>query len=67
MNFVSVSKESIVDVCGKVVIAAKSVESCSKCDIELVIEQFLVISQAAVPLPLQIEDASRPENVSTVR
>merc|ERR1712168_705700 len=55
----SISKESIVDVEGKV--SAAEVESCSVKDVELHVTQVFVVSQAVPRLPLQIEDAMRPE------
>ncbi|XP_076456019.1 aspartate--tRNA ligase, cytoplasmic-like isoform X2 [Babylonia areolata] len=56
-----VTKESIVDVEGIVRTVAKKVESCTQQDVELHAEQVFVVSAAAQRLPLQIEDASRPE------
>lgn len=38
------------------------IESCSEQSLELSIDTIFVISQAKAQLPLQIEDASRPEN-----
>lgn len=58
----SVSRESIIDVEAKVVSVPNKIESCTEQTIELCIEQLFVVSQAKPQLPLQIEDASRPEN-----
>lgn len=38
----------------------KSIESCTQSDVELVCEEFWVVSSAEPRLPLQIDDASRP-------
>jgi len=56
----SVSKESIVDVKGSVKPVPKAIESCTQSTVELVIEEFWVVSLAEPRLPLQIDDASRP-------
>lgn len=45
----------------KVVEAPSGVAGCSQQDVELLASQIWVVSQSAVQLPLQIEDASRPE------
>lgn len=42
--------------------APTGVAGCSQTDIELVVSQVWVVSQSLPQLPLQIEDASRPEN-----
>lgn len=55
-------KESIIDIEAKAVAVPIKVESCTEQNIELSIQQLFVISQAKAQLPLQIEDASRPEN-----
>ena len=55
----SLSKETVVDVKGKVVKA--EVKSCTQGDVELAIERIYVISRADVGLPLQIDDAGRSE------
>ncbi|XP_045538429.1 aspartate--tRNA ligase, cytoplasmic [Papilio machaon] len=57
----SITKESIVDVKGRVVKTSSPVESCSVRDVELVAEEVWQVSAARAQLPLQIEDASRPE------
>jgi len=56
----SISKESIVDIKGKVLKTPSKIGSCSQQDVELHIEELWVVSQAASQLPLLIEDASRP-------
>lgn len=58
----SISKESIVDVQANVVKAAAKVESCTEHFVELHVLQAFVVSAAKPQLPLQIEDASRPDN-----
>lgn len=57
----SVSKESIVDVEAEIVTVDQPVLSCTQHDVELSIKQIWVVSASAPQLPLQIEDASRPE------
>ncbi|KAL8592566.1 Aspartate--tRNA ligase, cytoplasmic [Nucella lapillus] len=56
-----VTKESIVDVQGIVRAVDKKVEACTQQDVELHAEQVFVVSASAQRLPLQIDDASRPE------
>lgn len=58
--FQSIPKESIVDVKGLVKTVPKSIESCTQSDVELVCQEFWVISLAEPRLPLQIDDACRP-------
>lgn len=57
----SISKESIIDLKVKVVSVPIKVEFCTEKDIELIPTEIFVVSQAKQSLPLQIEDASRPE------
>lgn len=57
----SVSIESIVDVQGIVRKAPKPIESCTQQNVELLVQQLYVASAAEPSLPLQIEDAARPE------
>ncbi|KAL7638872.1 UNVERIFIED_CONTAM: hypothetical protein RMT77_010406 [Armadillidium vulgare] len=57
----SIPKESIVDVEGKVVAAAQKIESCTQQNIEILASRVYVVSSSASRLPLQIEDAMRPE------
>ncbi|XP_043549959.1 aspartate--tRNA ligase, cytoplasmic [Chiloscyllium plagiosum] len=57
----NISKESIVDVEGIVRKVEQKIESCSQQDVELHIERIYVISAAEPRLPLQLEDAMRPE------
>ncbi|XP_039267320.2 aspartate--tRNA ligase, cytoplasmic-like [Styela clava] len=57
----NVTKESIVDVQGFVRKVDTKIESCTQQDVELHIKQIFVVSKSAPQLPLQIEDASRPE------
>ena len=55
----ALSKETVVDVKGKVLKA--EVKSCSQGDVEIALERIYVISKADVGLPLQIDDAGRSE------
>uniref|UniRef100_A0AAY4EC74 Aspartate--tRNA ligase, cytoplasmic n=1 Tax=Denticeps clupeoides TaxID=299321 RepID=A0AAY4EC74_9TELE len=57
----NITKESIVDVEAVVRTVEQKIESCSQQDVELHIERIFVISQAEPRLPLQLEDAVRPE------
>lgn len=58
----NIHKESIIDVQVQVVAVPNKIESCTEQSLELRIQQIFVISQAKPQLPLQIEDASRPDN-----
>uniref|UniRef100_A0A7N8XDJ1 Aspartate--tRNA ligase, cytoplasmic n=1 Tax=Mastacembelus armatus TaxID=205130 RepID=A0A7N8XDJ1_9TELE len=57
----NITKESIVDVEAFVKKVEQKIESCSQQDVELHIERIFVISQAEPRLPLQLEDAVRPD------
>lgn len=57
----SINKESIIDLCAKVVSVASKIESCTEQNLELSVLEIYLISSAKPQLPLQIEDASRPE------
>lgn len=58
----NISKESIVDLEGTVVdVGKKGVAGCTQGDVELLVSQIWIVSVAVSQLPLQIEDASRPE------
>lgn len=61
----SISIESIVDVYGELQLAPRPVESCSQQAVELQVRQMYVVSAAEPRLPLQIEDAARPEPKET--
>ncbi|XP_062313316.1 aspartate--tRNA ligase, cytoplasmic [Osmerus eperlanus] len=57
----NISKESIVDVEALVKKVDQKIESCSQQDVELFVERIFVISQAEPRLPLQLDDAVRPD------
>lgn len=57
----SINKESIIDINADVVAVQNKIESCTEQTLELFINEIYVISEAKAQLPLQIEDASRPE------
>lgn len=57
----SVPRESIVDVCARVVPVAAKIEACTEQTLELHATEFYLVSPAKAQLPLQIEDAARPE------
>ncbi|XP_037948006.1 aspartate--tRNA ligase, cytoplasmic-like [Teleopsis dalmanni] len=57
----NIHKESIIDIQAKAVAVPNKIEACTEQNLELSIEQIFVISQAKAQLPLQIEDASRPD------
>lgn len=57
----AISKESIVDIRGLAKGVENKIESCTEKDLELHVNEIYVVSQAKPQLPLQIEDASRPE------
>ncbi|KAH9369319.1 hypothetical protein HPB48_012395 [Haemaphysalis longicornis] len=56
-----VNKESIVDVHGLVQTSPQKIEGCTQQDVELHIEEFFVVSASEPRLPLQVEDAARPD------
>ncbi|KAK4302033.1 hypothetical protein Pmani_025853 [Petrolisthes manimaculis] len=58
----NITKESIVDVEGKVMNTDQKVESCSVQDVEIHVSKVFVVSSALPRLPLQIEDAMRRED-----
>ncbi|CAG2118495.1 unnamed protein product, partial [Medioppia subpectinata] len=57
----SVNKESIIDVEGVVRSVPTPIESCSQREVEIHVNQLFVVSSSEPKLPLQIEDAARPE------
>uniref|UniRef100_A0A7M5UU82 Aspartyl-tRNA synthetase n=1 Tax=Clytia hemisphaerica TaxID=252671 RepID=A0A7M5UU82_9CNID len=57
----NINKESIIDVEGIITPVEQKITSCSQQDVELSIEKIYVVSKSDPRLPLQIEDASRPE------
>jgi aspartyl-tRNA synthetase len=57
----AITKESIIDVEGVVRAVPSKIESCSQQEVELHVEKTFVVSSSEARLPLQIEDASRPE------
>lgn len=57
----SVPRESIVDIKAKVVPVESKIESCTEQNLELHVEEIFLVSAAKAQLPLQIEDAARPE------
>ena len=61
----NISKESIVDVFGSVARTPSPVSSCTQSDVEIRVQKLFVVSAAEPRLPLQIEDASRPESADT--
>ncbi|KAH8871717.1 Aspartate--tRNA ligase, cytoplasmic [Schistosoma japonicum] len=63
LDFVSsISKESIVDVYGQVLKSPVLIEGCNPDTIEIHCEKVFVVSSALSTLPLQIEDAMRPDD-----
>jgi len=57
----NITKESIIDVEGVIQGVTEKITSASQQDVEIHVDKIFVVSQAAPKLPLQIEDASRPE------
>ncbi|CAH2014190.1 unnamed protein product [Acanthoscelides obtectus] len=57
----NISKESIIDVEAKVAQVPSNIAACTQQDVELLASQIWIVSQSSPQLPLQIEDASRPE------
>ncbi|CAM9531555.1 unnamed protein product [Laminaria digitata] len=56
-----VSKESVIDVRGKLVTTPSPVSGCTQKDVELKIEEIHVVSAADTFLPLIVADAMRPD------
>jgi len=54
-----------VDVFGSVARTPSPVSSCTQSDVEIRVQKLFVVSAAEPRLPLQIEDASRPESADT--
>lgn len=54
-------KESVLDVCAEVVTPQEPVASCTQSGVELNVTRAYCVTKAAVRLPLQVEDAARPE------
>ncbi|XP_015110971.1 aspartate--tRNA ligase, cytoplasmic isoform X1 [Diachasma alloeum] len=66
IKFISnISKESIIDVKAIVKTVPSKIESCTQKDVEVHIDELYVVSASKPQLPLQIEDAARPENDET--
>lgn len=57
----SVARESIIDIKAKIVLVPTKIESCTEQTLELHVLEFYLVSSAKAQLPLQIEDAARPE------
>ncbi|XP_054717881.1 aspartate--tRNA ligase, cytoplasmic-like [Uloborus diversus] len=58
----NITKESIVDVEGFIRASPQMIDACSQKNVEMHVTKVFVVSAAEARLPLQIEDASRPEN-----
>ncbi|KAL3101995.1 hypothetical protein niasHS_003404 [Heterodera schachtii] len=58
----NIPKESIVDVYGLVARTPQPVTACTQSDVEIKVHKFFIVSQAEPRLPLQLEDAVRPDN-----
>lgn len=61
IHYSSINKESIIDLNVEIVQVGTKIESCTEQTLELVVLEIYLISAAKPQLPLQIEDASRPE------
>jgi len=60
------TKESIIDVTGVVVLPKEKI-STTQSDVELQIKTFHIVTAAATPLPVQIEDLSRDQPTLTAQ
>ncbi|GAB0093856.1 Aspartate--tRNA ligase, cytoplasmic [Sergentomyia squamirostris] len=58
----NIHKESIVDLKANAISVPNKIESCTEQTLELSVLEIYVVSTAKAQLPLQIEDAARPEN-----
>ena len=54
-------KESVVDVCAEVTCPDVPISSCSQQLVELQVKKIFCVSRSVPELPLQLEDAARPE------
>jgi aspartyl/asparaginyl-tRNA synthetase len=61
LHFFRIPRESIVDIHANLLSVQQKIESCTEQNLELHGLEIYVVSQAKLQLPLQIEDASRPE------
>ncbi|ETN59224.1 aspartyl-tRNA synthetase [Anopheles darlingi] len=57
----SIPRESIIDLKARVIPVEQRIESCTEQTLELHVLELFLLSAAKAQLPLQIEDASRPE------
>jgi len=57
----NIAKESIIDVEGEVKTTDMKISACTQQNVELHVTQVFCVSPATPQLPLQIEDASRPD------
>ena len=57
----SLPRESVVDVLGELTCPEQPIASCSQSTIELQVKQLFCVSRAKPELPLQLEDAGRPD------
>uniref|UniRef100_A0A2M4BJJ6 Aspartate--tRNA ligase, cytoplasmic n=1 Tax=Anopheles marajoara TaxID=58244 RepID=A0A2M4BJJ6_9DIPT len=57
----SIPRESIIDLRARVIPVEQRIESCTEQTLELHVLELFLLSAAKAQLPLQIEDASRPE------
>lgn len=59
-----IPKESIIDICGVVKATDKPITSTiiTQKDVELVIQKLFIVSKSEPKLPLQLDDASRPDD-----
>ena len=56
-------RESVVDVLAEVTIPPEPVASCTQSAVELMVKRVYSITKAMPRLPLQLDDASRPDDV----
>uniref|UniRef100_A0A914LPZ7 Aspartate--tRNA ligase, cytoplasmic n=1 Tax=Meloidogyne incognita TaxID=6306 RepID=A0A914LPZ7_MELIC len=57
----NISKESLVDVFGQITKTPSPVSSCTQSDVEIKIQKLFIVSASEPRLPLQMEDATRPD------
>lgn len=60
LTSIRVNKESIVDVTGTLVVPKEKIDATTQKDVELQITEFHVVTSSIAPLPIQLEDVSRP-------
>ena len=57
----AIPRESVVDIYGEISVPEAPIESCTQQQVELQVEKLFCVSRSTPELPLQLEDAARPD------